>query len=109
MWVWRKTGEEFHKDCVDARKRATGGMMLWGAFRVGKMGPGFFFDLKAGQKINSKVYCEQVLLGPLKTFVEESRYDISEPIVMEDNAPVHKGVCVKARNSPFPRDPKRVE
>ena len=97
MWVWRKQGEEFHKDCVNPRKRSTGGMMFWGVFRGGKMGPGLFFELKPGQKINSSVYCDQVLLGPLKTFVEESKTKISEPIVMEDNTPVHMKVCIPDR------------
>jgi transposase len=97
MWVWRKRGEEFHQDCVNPRKRPGVGMMFWGAFRHGKMGPGLFFQLKAGEKINSTIYRDQVLLGPLKTFYEESKSDIPEPIVMEDGAPVHKGVCKKPR------------
>src|SRR6202043_1655869 len=59
VFVWRKKGEEFHKDCVDERKRSTGGMMFWGAFRMGKIGPGFFFKLEKGQKINSVVYRDQ--------------------------------------------------
>jgi len=97
VFVWRKKGEEYHKDCINERKRSTGGMMFWGAFRGGKMGPGLFFKLEQGQKINSTVYRDQILLGPLKTFVEESCSEIPEPIVMEDNAPVHKGVCNEAR------------
>jgi hypothetical protein len=97
VFVWRKKGEEYHKDCVDERKRSTGGMMFWGAFRGGKMGPGFFFDRAKGQTINSVVYRDQVLLGPLKTFVDESRSKNFEPIVMEDNAPVHKGVNKEER------------
>ena len=97
VFVWRKKGEEYHKDCIDARKRSTGGMMFWGAFRYGKVGPGLFFQLEKGQKINSTVYRDQILLGPLKTFVEESHSEGFEPIVMEDNAPVHKGVCMAAR------------
>jgi len=33
-WVWRKEDEEFHPDCSNYKKRATGtGMMFWGAFR----------------------------------------------------------------------------
>jgi hypothetical protein len=97
MWVWRKKGEEFHKHCVEQRKRATGGMMFWGCFRSGKMGPGFFFALEPRQTVNSMVYRDQVLLGPLKTFVEESTLEIGTPIVMEDNAPVHKGASKVAR------------
>jgi transposase len=100
MWVWRKPGEEFHQDCVDLRKRSTGsGMMFWGAFRMGKIGLGLFFELEKGQKITSKVYRDQVLLGSLKTFVDKSRNEISEPIIMEDNASVHKGVCKEHRQT----------
>src|SRR2546423_3173396 len=98
VFVRRKKGEEYHKDCVDERKRATGGMMFWGAFRGGKMGPGFFFDLPKGQTITSVVYRDQVLLGPLKKFVDESCSKDFEPIVMEDNASVHKGVNKEERN-----------
>ena len=97
VWVWRKPGEEFHKDCVDPKKRSGAGMMFWGTFRGGKMGPGLFFQLNPGQKINSTIYRDQVLLGPLKMFQEESKNEIAEPIVMEDGAPVHKGVCEKPR------------
>ena len=97
VFVWRKKGEEYHKDCVDARKRSTGGMMFWGAFRRGKIGPGFFFELAKGQTINLVVYRDQVLLGPLKTFVDESCSKDFEPIVMEDNATVHKGVNKEIR------------
>ena len=43
-------------------------MMFWGAFRWSKMGPGTFFDLEDGQKVNSAVYRDQILLGPLKDF-----------------------------------------
>jgi hypothetical protein len=98
VFVWHKKGEEYHNDCVDERKRSTGGIMFWGAFRMGKMGPGFFFKLEKGQKITSLVYRDQVLLGPLKTFVDASRSEGFEPIVMEDNALVHKGVNREIRN-----------
>ena len=91
VFIWRKKGEEYHKDCLNERKRGTGGMMFWGTFRSGKMGPGFFFSLKVGQKINSTIYRDQVLLGPLKTFVDALQSRNLKPIVMEDNASVHKG------------------
>ena len=42
------------------------------------------------------IYHDQVLLGPLKMFYDESMSEIPEPIVMEDGAPVHKG----ASNNP---------
>lgn len=72
-------------------------MMFWGTFRGGKMGLELFFDLKLGQKINSVIYRDQILLRPLKDFYMKSLVDISEPIVMEDRVPVHKGTAKKPR------------
>jgi len=57
----------------------------------------YFFDLAKGEKVNSTTYRDQILLGPLKEFWEESFEDISMPIVMEDNAPVHKKSCIAVR------------
>jgi len=73
------------------------GLMFWGSFRWGKMGPGIFFDLREGESINSMVYRDQILLGPLKEFWEESFRDLEEPILVEDNAPVHKKVCIPVK------------
>ena len=65
-WVWRKDDEEFYPDCIDYRKRSTGtGMMFWGAFGWGKMGPGLFFELADGKKVNSTVDQAQILTGPV--------------------------------------------
>ena len=97
-YVWRKAVEEFHPDCINYHRRATGtGMIFWGVFRKGKMGPGVFFNLKAGEKVSSTIYRDQILLDPLRQFWEEAFEDIKMPIVMEDNAPVHKKVCIPAR------------
>ena len=71
--------------------------MFWGAFRKGRMRPGVFFELEKGQHVDSITYRNQILLGPLKDFWEESFGDVDEPIVMEDNAPVHKKVCIPVR------------
>lgn len=96
--VWRKADEALHPDCINYRKRPSGtSMMFWGAFRLGKLGPGFFFDLPVGKHIDSIIYRDQVLLGPLKEFWEEAFGDVTEPIVLEDNAPPHKKVCIPAR------------
>jgi len=90
-WVWRKDDEEFHSDCIDYRKRATGtGMMFPGAFRWSKIGPGVFVDLENGKIVNSTIYRDQILKGPLQEFWEELFGDVEVPIVMEDNAPLHK-------------------
>jgi DDE superfamily endonuclease len=94
-WVWHKTDEEFHPDCINYKKCETGmGMMFWGTFRLGKMGPGVFFELEEGRKVNFTIYRNQVLMEPLQEFWEELFGDWQEPIVMEDNAPVHKKVYI---------------
>jgi len=99
-YVWRKANEEFHPDCINYQKRPLGvGLMFWGVFRKGKMGPGIFFNLAKGETVNSTIYRDQILLGPLQQFWEESFEEIQMPIVMEDNAPVHKKVCIPARES----------
>jgi hypothetical protein len=95
-WVWRKPHEEFHGDCINRKKREGNGVMMWGAFRWGKIGPALFFELPKGKKVNSIVYHDQVLSGPLKNFWEEAKVDV-EPIVMEDGAPVHQGINKKVR------------
>jgi len=75
------------------------GLMFWGVFRKGRMGSGVFFDLEKGEKVDSTIYRDQILLGPLQQFWEESFENIKQPIVMEDNAPVHKKVCIPARKT----------
>ena len=94
-WVQRKTDEEFHPDCINYKKCETGTeMMFWGGFKWGKIGPGIFFDLEDGQKVNSTIYRNQIWLEPLKEFQKESFRDIIEPIVMEDNTPVYKKMYI---------------
>ena len=61
------------------------------------MGPEVFFELEEGQKVNSMVYQNQILLGPLKDFWEEAFGDVQEPIIVEDNASIHKKVCISVR------------
>ena len=95
-WIWRTPQDEFHRDCIDHKKRQSAGTMFWGCFRWGKMGPGVFFRLPKGTNITS-IYQDQILLGPLQDFWMESFLDLKDPIIMEDGASVHKGVCVNAR------------
>ena len=58
--VWRKEDKELHPDCINYKKRPQGtGMTFWGVFRKGKRGPGLFFELEAGQKVNSAIYRDQ--------------------------------------------------
>jgi len=72
-------------------------MMFWGAFRWGKMGPGVFFDPEDEKKVNSTIYQDQILKGLLQEFWEKSFGDVKVPIVMEDNAPLHKKRCISVR------------
>ena len=99
-YVWRMVDEEYHPHCINYGRWPQGtGMMFWGVFRKDKIGPGVFFDLKKGETVNSTIYRDQILLGSLQQFWEESFGDIKLPIVMEDNAPVHKKVCIPAREA----------
>src|SRR5579871_6268356 len=99
-YVWRTVDEEYHPHCINYERWSIGtGMMFWGVFRKDKMGPGVFFELKKGEKVNSTIYRDQILLGSLLQFWEESFEDIKLPIVMEDNAPVHKKVCIPVREA----------
>ena len=85
--IWREPGEEYHPDCINPTKREATGIMFWGAFRWGKIGLGLFFETPKGQHITAKVYCDQVLTGPLYDFWAESFLDVQEPMIMEDGAP----------------------
>jgi hypothetical protein len=80
-------GEELHPDCINYKRRSKGmGLMFWDVFRKGRMGPGvsFFF----GERRKSGLYRDQILLGPLQQFWEESFEDIKLSIVMEGNASI---------------------
>ena len=71
--------------------------MFWEAFRWRGIGLDIFFDLEDGKKVNSTVYLDQILLGLLKEFWKDSFIEIQELVVMEDDAPVHKKVCIPVR------------
>ena len=58
-----------------------------------------FFDLEEEQSVNSTIYRDQILLGPLQQFWEESFEDIKVPIVMEDNAPIHKKIYIPVQET----------
>ena len=49
--------------------------------------------------MNSIIYRDQILLRPFQQFWEESFEDIKIPIVMEDNAFVHKKVYIPIRET----------
>jgi len=56
-----------------------------------------FFDLENEGTVNSTIYRDQILKGPLMKFWENVFGDIQELIVMEDNASIHKKVCIPIR------------
>ena len=57
-----------------------------------------FFELELGMQANSAVYRGQILKGTLMEFWEKPFGNVQEPIVMEDNAAVHKKVCIRIRH-----------
>ena len=61
------------------------------------MGPGVFFELEEEQNVNSIVCQDQILFRLLKDFWEEAFGDVQKPIVVKDNASVHKKVCIPVR------------
>ena len=61
------------------------------------MGSEGFFSLENGETINSAVYRDQILLGPLQQFWKEAFESIDTSVVMEDNAPVYKKVYIPVR------------
>jgi transposase len=54
--------------------------------------------MEDGKKVNSTVYQVQILTGLLQELREESFGDGKVLIVMEDNAPPHKKVCIPVRD-----------
>ena len=72
-YVWRSTNEELHPNCINYGRHPKGvGLMFWGVFRKGKIGPGGFFHLEDRETITSTIYRDQILLGPFKQFWEEA-------------------------------------
>jgi len=71
--------------------------MFWSSFRSEKMESSVFCDWGEGELINSIVHRDQILWELLKDFWEEFLGDLEELIVVEDNAPFHKKVCILVR------------
>jgi transposase len=106
-YVTRLPREEFLADCIQptfgsGRKK----IMLWGCIAYNKKGPLVRLELpemvgeKRGSGLNGAKYVEQVIMGPLKEFVEELKKERGGDIfVVEDGAPAHTSRVAKiARN-----------
>ena len=61
------------------------------------MGPEGFFNIEDRESIDSVIYRDQILLGPLRQFQEKAFEHFDTSIVMEDNALVHMKVCILVR------------
>ena len=61
------------------------------------MGLEVFFELEEEQKVNLIVYWNQILLELLKDFWKEVFGNVQKSIVVEDNTPVYKKVCISIR------------
>ena len=64
---------------------------------MGKNGTQSVFDSEDERTVNSIVYWDQILTEPLKEFWKKSFGDVEEPIVMENNAFIHKKVCISVK------------
>jgi len=68
-YIWRKTNEKFHFDCINYQKwLLEAELLFWIVFLKGGMEPDVFFNLKKGETVNSTIYDNQILLESLQQF-----------------------------------------
>jgi len=68
-YIWRKTNEKFHFDCINYQKwLLEAELLFWIVFLKGEMEPDVFFNLKKGETVNSTIYDNQILLESLQQF-----------------------------------------
>jgi len=82
MWVWRQTGEKYNKDCLRPTVQKSDGIMVWGCFCRGMIGP---LVLVEG-RITAEKYRE-ILSDHLIPFLNSIGF--SEYLFQDDNAPAH--------------------
>lgn len=88
VYITRKTGEEFDKDCLAARFKKYSEVMVWGAISLDGAQDSWIFD-KGG--INSERYCLEIgpILNQIRLNLIEKWDNGDEPILMQDNASSH--------------------
>lgn len=88
VWVFRTPYEKWHKDCINPSQHSGRvSVMIWGCFAGGIKGPIVVVVGRIDSKRYLKEVCEEVLLDFMDGVEEHIE---SEPIFMQDNAPVHK-------------------
>lgn len=90
VWVTRKVGEAYNKDCVQSRYQRKIGWMFWGSIG-GKYGrhKGIFWE-KEWETINEGSYC-----GIIVPIVDEILQEHSDLYWQQDNAPSHASAFTK--------------
>ena len=107
--VIRKAGTEYDPKHMSVKFRHGASLHVWGANLIGQKLPLVRFNLArartvnkqriAAEKIDSKVYAEQILWGPLQDYVNGARARDVDVLVVEDGAPVHfKGAARTIRD-----------
>jgi transposase len=89
VYVTRAIGEEFEPDCLVARFRKYSACMIWGA--IASDGPKDIFIFEKG-RIDGAKYRDKILprLSQISRDHENRSLFNQEPIIMQDNAPIHK-------------------
>jgi hypothetical protein len=89
VYVTRKIGEEFNPDCLVARLRKYSACMIWGAIIA--LGPKELVVFEKGG-VDGHVYRTQILprLGRVEQVYSHESLFNQKPLVVQDNAPIHK-------------------
>jgi transposase len=110
-WVTRRPGEEYFPENIDPTFRSgRQSLMVWACIAHGRKGPLVRLDTdstattSSGRKrrggLDGTRYVEQVLDGPLITFVTYMEKERGRKmLVVEDGAPAHRSVVAKQARS----------
>lgn len=83
--VWRKSGEEFHEDCIASTIKHSPKRMFWGCFSWFGLGP----IVPLVGAVTGKTYHEVLETYAVPTLKTQERKVKKKFVFQEDNAPVH--------------------
>jgi transposase len=86
-WVWRKSDEKYKKECLQPTVQKSVGIMVWGCFCRGRMGPLVLLE----GKVTAAKYIEMLEQYLLPFMNAQTEY-----IFQDDNAPAHTARVTKA-------------
>jgi hypothetical protein len=99
VYVWRYPEEEFHKDCI--KGIVLSGFQkvkIWGAMRYGKLSKLVCMpEGKTEGKMMTQKYLDLIMDEEMFDFWLEGMEEVGNLLMMEDDAPYHKGVASKRR------------